>query len=160
MTAVVLALGSNLGDRAANLRAAVAQLEARGVDVQRRSSVWETPPVPADQPAFLNAAVAGETVLSARELLTVAKAIERELGRRPGRRWGPRPIDIDILFHGDGATTEVDLDVPHPRIAERAFVLVPLTEVTDGPLPVLGESAAVLLARQDATGIVRTDEAL
>ncbi|MFN8506256.1 MAG: dihydropteroate synthase [Dehalococcoidia bacterium] len=157
---VVLALGSNLGDRAANLRAAVAMLQARGVTVTRRSAVWETPPVPADQPPFLNAAIAGETALSPRELLVVAKAIEAALGRRPGPRWGPRPIDIDILFHGPGRTAEPDLVVPHERIAERAFVLVPLAEVTDGPLPVIGESAAALLARLDREGIARTEERL
>ncbi|HMS59974.1 MAG TPA: dihydropteroate synthase [Tepidiformaceae bacterium] len=159
-TPVVLALGSNMGDRAGNLRRAVALLEARGVTVARRSSIWETPPVPADQPPFLNAAVAGETTLTARELLTVAKAIEAELGRVPGPRWGPRPIDIDILFHGPGRTDEPDLQVPHALLAERGFVLVPLAEVTDGPLPVLGETAAALLERVSREGIVRTGEAL
>ena len=83
-----------------------------------------------------------------------------DVGRRPGPRWGPRPIDIDILFHGPGRTAEPDLVVPHERIAERAFVLVPLAEVTDGPLPVIGESAAALLARLDREGIARTEERL
>lgn len=155
MTEAILALGSNLGDRHENLRQAVAELEARDVRLLRASSVWETPPVPADQPRYLNAAIAVETALDPHALLATVKAIEHDLGRRPGRRWGPRPIDIDILFYGEETFATDDLTVPHPRIAERAFVLVPLAEVLDGPLPVLGETAAALLAKVDATGVER-----
>ncbi len=146
MTEVYIALGSNLGDRLGNLRAAVRYLEEQGVRVKARSAVWETAPVPADQPSYLNAVVAGETDLGPRELLRELKAIERALGRRPSRRWGPRPADLDILFHGDSEVDSPELTLPHPRVTERAFVLVPLSEVAAGPLPVLGKGALELLA--------------
>ena len=155
MTRVYLALGSNLGDRLANLRAAVAALEERGIAVTARSSVWETPPIPAGQPPFLNAAIAAETALDAPSLLRELKAIEHALGRRPGPHWGPRPIDIDILFYGDDHIETPELTVPHPRIAERAFVLVPLSDITSGALPVLGRSALDLLERTALQGAAR-----
>ncbi len=146
MIAVVLALGSNLGDRAGNLRAAIGMLEAEGVAVERVSSTWETPPVPAGQPSFFNAVLGGQTALSASDLLAAAKRVETALGRRPNRHWGPRPIDVDVLFYNETTIETPDLTVPHPRIAERAFVLVPLAEVVRGPLPVLGVTALELLA--------------
>lgn len=155
MTRVYLALGSNLGDRLANLRAAVAYLEERAIAVTARSSVWETPPVPAGQPAFLNAAVAAETALDPLSLLREIKAMEHALGRCPGPHWGPRPIDLDILFYGDGRIETPELTVPHPRIAERAFVLAPLADIIRSALPVLGESAVELLARTGLHGAVR-----
>ena len=160
MTSVVLALGSNLGDRAANLRSAVERLEAIGIAVTKRSSIWETPPVPADQPEFLNAAIVAETELAPLDLLRALKAIEYDLGRRHGRHWGPRPIDLDILFYGDQAIDLPDLTVPHPRIAERAFVLAPLAEVVEGALPVLGQSAQQLLREIGLQGAISTDERL
>ena len=116
MTQVVLALGSNLGDRLGNLRAAVARLPEEGVAVLARSGVWETPPVPADQPPYLNAAVRGETTLEPLDLLAALKRIEAAMGRRPERRWGPRPLDLDILFYGDQRIDLPTLQVPHPRI--------------------------------------------
>lgn len=140
MTRAVIALGSNLGDRLANLCAAVAELEARGISVVDRSGVWETPPVPADQPPYLNGALIVETALEPLPLLRLLKDIEHCLGRRPERRWGPRPIDLDILFYGDGRVDLPELQVPHPRILERAFVLAPLSDVWPGELPVLGLS--------------------
>jgi 2-amino-4-hydroxy-6-hydroxymethyldihydropteridine diphosphokinase len=158
VTAVYLALGSNLGDRRANLRAALAALEEAGVRILLRSFAWETPPVPADQPPFLNAAALAETALPPPDLLALLKQIEHALGRRPGRRWGPRPIDIDILFYGDLELETPDLVIPHPRIAERAFVLAPLSEVAEGPLPVLGETALQLLARTGLQGARRAGE--
>ena len=154
--AVILALGSNLGDRAANLRAALDLLAERGARAVRVSAAWETPPVPADQPRYLNAAVAIETDLAPEELLAVAKEVERLLGRRPSGHWRPRPIDVDLLFHGGREVASETLTLPHPRIAERAFVLLPLAEVADGPLPVLGKRAAELLAGLDASGHERT----
>lgn len=160
MTRVVIALGSNLGDRAANLRAAVRELGAQRVTVEAGSSIWETPPVPADQPRYLNAVVAGETDLDPERLLDVLKHIEWQLGRRPSRRWGPRPIDLDILLYGDSAYESERLTIPHQRLAERAFVLAPLSEVIRGPLPVLGRSALELLAETDAEGLVRTSLSL
>ena len=153
---VTLALGSNLGDRLANLRAALALLEERGLRAVAVSSVWETAPVPADQPPYLNAAVVVDTGLDPPALLATLKEIERLLGRRPGRRWGPRPIDLDILFY-DGLRVETpDLVIPHPRVAERGFVLAPLAEVLPGPLPILGRTALELLAGIGAEGLSRT----
>lgn len=161
MTAeVVLALGSNLGDRLANLRAAVEALKRSGIEVDAVSSVWETEPVPPGQPTFLNAVVRGRCTLDPRRLLAVAKEIERELGREPGPRWGPRVIDIDILFYGSERLSEPDLEIPHPRITERPFVLLPLAEVWPGPLPVLGAAPADFLASLDASGAVRLAEPL
>ena len=160
MTAVVIALGSNLGDRLANLQAAVAALPAAGVTVERFSSVWETAPVPADQPSFLNAVVAGVTALEPQALLKALKQIEHDLGRRPGRRWGPRPLDLDILFYGSEAISTPALAIPHPRIAERAFVLAPLAEIVRGKLPVIGRSASDLLEEVGQEGVTRTSFAL
>jgi 2-amino-4-hydroxy-6-hydroxymethyldihydropteridine diphosphokinase len=152
----IIGLGSNLGDRAGNLRAALRLLAERGVRVLRTSSVWETAPVPADQPAYLNAAASIETSLAPTELLAELKSVEHELGRRPTRRWGPRPIDLDILFYGSSEMTTPELTIPHPRIGERAFVLGPLADITSGPLPVLGRSALELLAEAGSEGLVRT----
>lgn len=157
---VFLALGSNLGDRVGNLRAAVQRMEERGLTVERRSSIWETEPVPPGQPAFLNAAIAVRTELDPLALLTLVKAIEGELGRRPGPRWGPRPIDVDMLFFGDERIAEPGLDVPHPRLAGRSFVLAPLAEITNEPLPVLGVRALDLLAELPRGGLSRTGDAL
>jgi 2-amino-4-hydroxy-6-hydroxymethyldihydropteridine diphosphokinase len=155
MVRVVLALGSNLGDRFGNLRAALDQLETGGVAVGAVSSAWETAPVPPGQPPFLNAALVGETDLAPEALLDLAKAIEQALGRRPSRRWGPRTIDVDILFHGDGAHRSERLTIPHPLIAERSFVLAPLSEVLPGPLPVLGRAALEFLAETGVAGLRR-----
>ena len=160
MTTVVLALGANLGDRLANLRAAVAMLEEAGVEVTVKSEVWETAPVPADQPAYLNATLVAETGLAPLELLALVKRIERDLGRRPGRRWGPRPADLDILFHGDLELESEALTIPHPRIAERSFVLAPLSDVWEGVLPVLGRTPAALLEAVGLEGAWRTGERL
>ena len=156
MSEAILALGSNLGDRPANLQAALDLLAERGARAMRVSSVWETPPVPADQPRYLNAVVAVETALVPEELLGVAKEVEGLLGRRPSGHWRPRPIDIDVLFCGEAEVASDSLTVPHPRIAERAFVLLPLSEIASGPLPVLGRSAAALLATLDTSGHVRS----
>lgn len=157
MVTVYLALGSNLGDRLANLRAALGALEGAAVHVSATSSVWETDPIPPGQPPYLNAVVRAETALSPRDLLQTAKRIERELGRRPGPRWGPRVVDIDILFYGEERITTAELEVPHPRIAERAFVLAPLAEVSSGPLPVLGRSAVELLASVPRRRVLKLD---
>lgn len=131
MTRAVIGLGSNLGDRVGNLRAALARLEEHGIAVAEKSAIWESQPVPADQPVFFNAAVVVETVLDPTALLVLLKDIERALGRRPGRRWGPRPIDLDILFFDDLRLASPDLVIPHPRIHERNFVLAPLVEVLE-----------------------------
>ena len=133
MTRAYLGLGSNLGDRAAHLQFGLDGLAARAGRVVAISPVYETQPVggPA-QPDYLNAVVAIETECSPRELLGIAKALEAEAGREPPdptKRWGPRPLDIDILMVGDQRVDEPDLVVPHPRIHQRAFVLAPLADV-------------------------------
>lgn len=146
MSTAIIALGSNLGDRAENLREALRRIEANGIRVVRTSKVWETPPVPEGQPSFLNAAVVTELDHPPEVLLSELKAIEHDLGRRPGPRWGPRPIDLDILFYDELEMATPALTIPHPRVAERAFVLVPLRDVWPDPLPVLGRTPKELLA--------------
>lgn len=133
MTRAFLGLGSNLGDRRANLAAAIEALDWGPVRVAIRSRVYETDPEggPPDQPSFYNQVIAVETSLSARELWERCTAAEAALGRAREReqRWGPRNIDIDLLLVGDAVIDEPDLVVPHPRMHERAFVLVPLVEI-------------------------------
>jgi 2-amino-4-hydroxy-6-hydroxymethyldihydropteridine diphosphokinase len=128
-TLFVLGLGSNLGDRVENLRAAAAAL---GDAVVVRSGIYETPPAGGpQQPDYLNAALAVQTTLEPRALLQEILAIERDLGRvRPDPvRWGPRTIDIDILWWSGGAHDDGDLVIPHPRLQERIFALQPLLDV-------------------------------
>jgi 2-amino-4-hydroxy-6-hydroxymethyldihydropteridine diphosphokinase len=133
LTLAYLGLGSNLGDRLAFLQLAVEGLAARAGTVVAVSAVYETEPVGGPpQPDYLNAAIALDTTLSARELLGVAKALEAEAGREPGERWAPRTLDIDVLMVGDERVDEPDLVVPHPRIHQRAFVLAPLADVAPG----------------------------
>jgi 2-amino-4-hydroxy-6-hydroxymethyldihydropteridine diphosphokinase len=126
-------LGANLGDREATIRRALALLaEEPGIRVVAVSSLRETDPVGyADQPRFLNGAAALETELSARVLLDRLLAVERELGRVRGEspRFGPRPIDLDLLLYGEETIDEPGLTVPHPRLGERRFVLEPLREL-------------------------------
>jgi 2-amino-4-hydroxy-6-hydroxymethyldihydropteridine diphosphokinase len=129
---VYVGLGSNLGDREATLRAAVAALESTpGIEVVAVSSFRETAPVGLlDQPDFLNGVLALETDLGARELLDALLAVERRLGRVRGpERYGPRTIDLDLLLYGAEEIDEPGLTVPHPRLPERAFVLEPLHEL-------------------------------
>ncbi len=127
---VFLGLGANLGDRRAALRAAAAALRAILADV-RVSALYETPPWgDADQPPFLNAALRGRTNLAPLDLLDQTQAIEARLGRvRSERRWGPRAIDIDILLYGSQTVAHPRLNIPHPRLRERAFVLRPLADL-------------------------------
>jgi 2-amino-4-hydroxy-6-hydroxymethyldihydropteridine diphosphokinase len=130
-----LALGSNLGDRLAALQQAVDVLDARaGIEVVRSSRVYETEPVGPPQPPYLNAVVEVHTDLEPRELLKECLAIEDELGRVRAERWGPRTIDIDVLTYDAREITEPDLVVPHPRMHERGFVLIPLSDLTAQPM--------------------------
>jgi 2-amino-4-hydroxy-6-hydroxymethyldihydropteridine diphosphokinase len=129
MTRAYLALGSNLGDREAHLRAAVAALAAHGLPVAEASSLYETAAVGPPQPDYLNAVVAVDTDRSPRELLGTLQAIEAELGRQHRERWGPREIDLDLLVYGGDRIEEEGLVVPHPELTKRAFVLVPLLEI-------------------------------
>ena len=136
-TTVLLGLGSNLGDRAANLRMAVRRLgETPGSVVVLLSRLYESAPVgPRDQPWFLNAVAEIAVTLPPEDLLATAKRIEREMGRRPSERWGPRTIDIDILLYGDAQIASPTLTVPHPELWNRRFVLLPLADlITSGPL--------------------------
>jgi 2-amino-4-hydroxy-6-hydroxymethyldihydropteridine diphosphokinase len=128
-----LGLGSNVGDRRANLQAAVDALRAHGVEVLASSSTYDTDPVGEvlDQPDFLNACVRIETRLGPEELLDVCKAVERELGRDldGGVRHGPRPIDVDLLLLGDLEHASERLRLPHAQVTARRFVLIPLLEL-------------------------------
>ena len=127
-----LGLGSNVGDRRANLRAAVGELRARGITVSAESSAYETAPQGEilDQPDFLNAAVQIETDLAPEELLDVCKEVERALGRKEGQpRHSPRPIDVDLLLLGDIEYGSERLTLPHAEVTSRRFVLEPLLEL-------------------------------
>jgi 2-amino-4-hydroxy-6-hydroxymethyldihydropteridine diphosphokinase len=151
MTMAYVGLGANLGDREGTIRAALAALDARpDVAVVAVSSLRETDPIRyLDQPRFVNGAAALDTELGPRELLDALLDVERELGRvrGDGPRFGPRPIDLDLLLHGDLVLDEPGLVVPHPRLHERLFALEPLAEL-DPALVVPGRGAvADLVAR-------------
>ena len=125
-----LGLGANLGDREAALAAAMAALEQEDVTVEAVSPVYETAPREVlDQPAFLNAACRVRTDLGPPALLDLAKRVEERLGRAPGPRWGPRAIDCDLLLWEGGAWTDERLQIPHPRLHERRFALLPLLDL-------------------------------
>jgi len=151
-----IALGTNLGDRSANLRAALAALPP-DVRVLAESHVYETPPWGyTDQPAFLNMAIRADTDLEPEALLGYLKQLEAQLGREPTFRNGPRRIDLDILFYDDLVLDESGLSIPHPRLHERAFVLVPLADLApDLRHPVLGQTVREMLATNDSAGIMR-----
>jgi 2-amino-4-hydroxy-6-hydroxymethyldihydropteridine diphosphokinase len=153
-----LGLGSNVGNRRANLQAAVDALPAHGVTVLASSSTYDTEPVGEvlEQPDFLNAVVRVETELGPEDLLDACKAVERELGREAGGvRHGPRPIDVDLLLLGDVAYTSERLTLPHAEVTSRRFVLVPLLEIDpDVTLPD-GSRAADALAALGLGGAVR-----
>jgi 2-amino-4-hydroxy-6-hydroxymethyldihydropteridine diphosphokinase len=131
VTRAFVGLGSNLGDRLAQLGAAVAALDATpGIRVVAVSRAYESEPWGvADQPAFANAVAALDVELAPRELLAVCKRIEAELGRVAGVRFGPRALDIDVLLFGEEAIDSPELTVPHPRLLERDFVVTPLLEI-------------------------------
>jgi len=141
-----LSLGSNLGDREDHLNQAITKLNSLGT-VKRVSSLYETDPVEfVEQPVFLNCAVALRTDLSPTELLHQILNIERSLGRQRIQKKGPRTIDIDILLFGDRVIKSADLTIPHPAMAQRRFVLLPLTEIAPGVHhPVLNKTAQKLL---------------
>lgn len=131
MTTVYLSLGSNVGDRPQNLRIAIAALDDAGVKVCRVSKIYETEPVDyLEQDWFLNCVVEGETALTAAELLQGLRRIETKMGSAKAFAKGPRIIDLDILYFNDAVIDSAGLQIPHPRMADRRFVLVPLAELS------------------------------
>jgi 2-amino-4-hydroxy-6-hydroxymethyldihydropteridine diphosphokinase len=159
-----LGLGSNVGDRRANLQAAIEALGGHGVEVLASSSVYETEPVGEvlDQPDFYNACVRVRTALEPEALLDACKAVERELGRIAGGvRHGPRPIDVDVLLLGDETYRSERLSLPHEQVTSRRFVLVPLLELEPGlAVPGAGRAADALAALGDEGAVRRAGEPL
>lgn len=151
----ILGLGSNVGDRLVNLQAAVNFLDLRAGKVVKISSVWETAPLYVlDQDPFYNAVIEIETSLDPEGLLLICKAIEAEVGRTGTGRWGPREIDIDILtvLGDDGSAVRVNsatLQTPHPRIAERRFVIEPLREVDPTLVPAAVNKESIVRQRAE-----------
>jgi 2-amino-4-hydroxy-6-hydroxymethyldihydropteridine diphosphokinase len=154
---IYLSLGSNLGDRAANLERAIEALSEIGVRVQRRSSIYETEPVDfLAQPWFLNCVVEGEVSFEPRQLLEALQVVELKRGSRKLARSGPRILDLDILFYDTAVIHEEGMEIPHPRLAERRFVLIPLVELApELRHPVLGKTSSELLAATQDRSAVR-----
>jgi len=149
-----IALGTNLGDRLANLEAALRAMPP-ALRVVRRSRVYQTPPWGyTDQPAFLNQVIEAETDLTPQDLLVFLKDLERRLGRLPTFQYGPRLIDLDILFYDDLVLESPVLVLPHPKLHERAFVLAPLNDLApDLRHPLLGMTVQELQEEVDTQGI-------
>ena len=158
MADALIGLGGNVGDVRATLAQAIARFaDGKDVRLTARSSDYATPPWGVtDQPPFINCAIAVATALSPKALLARALEVERALGRDRAheQRWGPRRIDIDLLAYDDVALDEPGLTLPHPRLFERAFVLVPLVEIVPERL-IGGVPVRTALARIDATGVTR-----
>jgi len=150
MNKFYLSLGSNLGEREKNLARAMEEIEKRGVRILRRSSIYETEPVEIrEQGWFLNCAIEVETDLPPQEFMNALLDIELLLGRRREIKYGPRTIDLDILLQGDTIVNTPQLTIPHPKMAERRFVLVPLAEIApqvapEQPLPLTFQVTLVL----------------
>jgi 2-amino-4-hydroxy-6-hydroxymethyldihydropteridine diphosphokinase len=154
---IYLSLGSNLDDRAANLRAAIAALPSANFQVRRVSSFYETEPVDyLDQPWFLNCVVEGESDSEPIDLLRALRAIESQLGSKKAFAKGPRVLDIDILLFGDQSIDTPELQIPHPRMLERNFVLTPLAEIAPQLRhPSWPATASELLAKTADPSVVR-----
>jgi len=158
---IFLALGTNLGNRPENLRQAIDALKSI-MRIKAISAVYETEPWGiTDQPDFLNLCLSATTVLSPQTLLAKIKEIESVLGRKPGPRWGPRLIDIDILFYDRLTLQDEHLTIPHPRLAERVFVLAPLAEIAPQLRhPQTGLTVSQMLATLDQTAVRRLPDPL
>jgi len=160
---VFISIGSNVGDGAANCRRAVRELEgSEDVDVVRVSSLYRTEPWGrTGQREFVNCAVEVATRLTPTGLLEFLKGMERAMGRTPAERWGPRVIDLDIVFYGTSVVSEAGLTIPHPHAHRRAFVLAPLAEIAPEFIhPVLGKSASELLEDLGPAGVERIERDL
>jgi 2-amino-4-hydroxy-6-hydroxymethyldihydropteridine diphosphokinase len=155
-----LGLGSNLGDRRHSLLQALRYIQAQ-MTIKSVSSIYETEPVGyADQPKFLNAVCCVETELAPRDLLKFVKRVEKQMGRTDSFRNAPRVIDIDILFYNDISLSSDDLHVPHPRLHDRAFVLVPMAEIAPHFVhPVFNLTAEEMLRKTEATGVRKASQA-
>jgi 2-amino-4-hydroxy-6-hydroxymethyldihydropteridine diphosphokinase len=150
-----LGLGANLGDPPANLRDAVERLRGAGIEFDALSSLYRTKPWGVtDQPDFINACALARTRLNPVALLECVQAVEHDMGRRRSVRWGPRPIDIDILFYDDLVSADPRLSLPHPGLLERAFVLLPLAEIAP-ELVVRGQRLGEASMKLDSSGVVR-----
>ena len=156
MKTAYVSLGSNVGDREQQIATAIQALGGRGIRVVRQSSIYSTEPVDvATQSWFLNCVLEIETELMPRQLLRTFKEIENELGRKYTVRRGPRVIDIDILLYGSSIVQTPQLEIPHPRMAQRRFVLVPLVEIAPAVHhPVENKSAEELLSETEDRSIV------
>jgi len=153
-----VSLGSNLNDREKNIHRALGQLSRQGrIQVAQTSALYETEPVGfTEQPSFLNAVARLSTELKPAALFDVLKSVERFVGRRKTFRWGPRKIDLDLLLYEDVIIEDPHLIVPHPELARRAFVLVPLVEIAPGAIdPRSGQRADQLLRALESTDGVR-----
>ena len=152
MVEVLLGLGGNLGDPAATVEAALTRLDRGGAEVHEIRLVGHAPRRGAVEAGAAQDAHAAETALSPQALLALIHRIEADLGRERRERWGPRPIDIDILTYGDTAVDEPGLTIPHPRLTERAFVLVPLAEIAGG-VAIAGKTVREWAEAIDRSGV-------
>lgn len=156
----IVALGSNIGDKAANVERAVALLiEDGAVELTARSRIYKTPPWGiSDQDWFVNACIGVKTGLDPHALLARCLAVEEQMGRRRAEKWGPRLIDLDVLVYGDVKMSDADLTLPHPHITKRAFVLAPMADIAPD-LVLEGRTVADWLADEDLEGIEPIDPA-
>jgi 2-amino-4-hydroxy-6-hydroxymethyldihydropteridine diphosphokinase len=157
MATVYLSLGTNMGQRRRNLERALDGL-GEVVAITAVSPIYQTPPWGlTDQPDFLNLCLAATTDLTPRQLLHFNQQLEKRIGRTKEVRWGPRLIDIDILFYDDIISCSEELTIPHPQIAQRAFVLVPLADIApDLVHPETGQTVTEMVAQVDTAGVVRS----
>ncbi len=154
-TACAIALGSNLGNSEHTIEKALVRLEQiDGMGLETRSQLYKTAPVGPPQPDYINACAIFHTTLSPEQVLEVLLATEASFGRIRRERWGPRTLDLDLLFYGDRVVDTASLTLPHPRMCERAFVLVPLVEiVADWRHPVRDQTVKELLLQVDTAGV-------